>query len=334
MDIGTGLFTCQRRPDDDRSMAAIYDEMLTLGRSIDDAGLASAWVSEHHFADDGYLPGTMPSLGALAAATDDVEIGTCIALAPLYDAVRLAEDAATVDLLSDGRMNVGLSIGYRDLEFEAFGAPKEERVERTVDAVETLRGAWSDGPLEYDPEFHPVGPERTVTPKPDRDLPILMGGAAKPAVRRAARLADGWCAPSSLSVEGVRKRKEDIESVREAEDIDGEFTTYVIQHGFVGDSREDAWERIREGRLYLARMYASWGHGEPVEELPAEKKSELRDAAICGTPEQVVEDLERYREALGDDVHVVLRTYYPGVGTDEMVDAVETIGDEVVPAFS
>ena len=334
MDIGTGLFTCQRRPDDDRSMAAIYDEMLTLGRAIDDAGLASAWVSEHHFADDGYLPGTMPSLGALAAATDDVEIGTCIALAPLYDAVRLAEDAATVDLLSDGRMTVGMSIGYRDLEFDAFGAPKEERVDRTVDAVRTLRAAWSEGPLEYDPEFHPVSPELSVTPKPAGDVPVVLGGAAKPAVRRAARLADGWVAPSSLSVDGVRKRTEDIETVRAEEDIDGEFTTYVLQHGFVGDSREDAWERMKEGRFYLDRTYASWYEGEPVEELPAERKRELREAAIVGTPEQVIEDLETYRDALGDDVHFVLRTYYPGVDTDEMVEAVETIGDEVVPHFA
>jgi alkanesulfonate monooxygenase SsuD/methylene tetrahydromethanopterin reductase-like flavin-dependent oxidoreductase (luciferase family) len=334
MDIGTGLFTCQRRPDGDRSMDTIYEEMLELGRAIDDAGLASAWVSEHHFADDGYMPGTMPSLGALAGATDDVEIGTCIALAPLYDAVRLAEDAATVDLLSGGRMTVGLSIGYRDLEFEAFGAPKAERVDRTVDAVRTLQGAWSDGPLGYDPEYHPVDPDLSVTPKPESDVPIVLGGAARPAVRRAARIADGWVAPSSLSVEDVRTRTDDIETVREEEGIEGEFQTYVIQHGFVGDSEQDAWERIEEGRRYLARTYAGWARGEDVEELPDEQIEELRESAICGTPEQIVEELEAYRDALGDDVHFILRTYYPGVDTDVMVDAVETIGDEVVPHFA
>jgi alkanesulfonate monooxygenase SsuD/methylene tetrahydromethanopterin reductase-like flavin-dependent oxidoreductase (luciferase family) len=291
-------------------------------------------VSEHHVADDGYMPGTMPSLGALAGATDDVEIGTCIALAPLYDAVRLAEDVATVDLLSGGRMTVGLSIGYRDLEFEAFGAPKAERVDRTVDAVRTLQGAWSDGPLGYDPEYHPVDPDLSVTPKPESDVPIVLGGAARPAVRRAARIADGWVAPSSLSVEDVRTRTDDIETVREEEGIEGEFRTYVIQHGFVGDSEQDAWERIEEGRRYLARTYAGWARGEDVEELPDEQIEELRESAICGTPEQIVEELEAYRDALGDDVHFILRTYYPGVDTDVMVDAVETIGDEVVPHFA
>jgi len=334
MDIGTGLFTCQRRPDDDRPTSAIYDELLELGRAIERAGLASAWVSEHHFADDGYLSGTMPTLGALAAATDEVEIGTCIALAPLYDAVRLAEDAATVDLLSGGRSTVGLSIGYVDREFEQFGVPKEERVERTADAVHLLRAAWSDGPLDYDSAFHPVSPDASVTPKPESAPPIILGGGAKPAVRRAARIADGWVAPSSLSVEGVRKRVEDIHRVRADEALDGEFRVYVIQHGFVGDSREAAWEAMKPGYLYLQRRYAEWATGEPVESLPAERVDALREQAIFGTPDQVSDGLERYREALGDDVHFILRTYYPGIGSERMVECIERLGDEVVPRFA
>ncbi|MFC7045326.1 LLM class flavin-dependent oxidoreductase [Halobacteriaceae archaeon GCM10025711] len=332
MQLGTGLFTAQKRPDDDRPTSALYDEMLDVGRAIDDAGLDSAWVSEHHFTDDGYLPGTMPSLAALATATDDIELGTCIALAPLYDPARLAEDAATVDLLSHGRLTLGMSIGYRDLEFDSFGVPKDERVERTRDAVDVLRGAWSDGPIDHDSPFHAIDPGTSVTPKPEAMPPIMLGGAAKPAVRRAARIADGWCAPSSLSIEGVRKRVEDIERVRAEEGIDGEFTVYVLQHGFVADSREEAWERMRDGYLYLQRRYAEWYGGEPVDELPADRVAELKEQAIFGTPEDVVEGLEAYREALGDDVHFILRTYFPGAGTDRMVEAVERLGDEVAPA--
>lgn len=331
MQLGTGLFTAQRPPGDDRSFTEIYDELLELGRAIDRAGLASAWVSEHHFADDGYLPGTMPTLGALAAVTDDVELGTGIALAPLYDAVRLAEDAATVSLLSGGRLSLGLAVGYREAEFEAFGVPVEERGARTADAVEVCRGAWSDGPLGYDPEFHPAGPDVTVTPKPDEPPTVVLGGAARPAVRRAARLADGWMAPSSLSVEGVRKRVADIRQVRADEGLGGEFTTYVLKHGFVGASPDDAWDAMSEGRRYLARTYAGWYEGEPVSELPADRRRALRESAVVGTPDEIVEQLEPYREAVGDDVHVILRTYYPGAGTDAMVECIERLGEDVVP---
>jgi alkanesulfonate monooxygenase SsuD/methylene tetrahydromethanopterin reductase-like flavin-dependent oxidoreductase (luciferase family) len=134
------------------------------------------WVSEHHFAEDGYLPATMPSLAALAARTETVELGTCIALAPLYDGVRLAEDAATVDLLADGRLTMGLAIGSNPREFESFGVPREERVERMTDLKDLLRASWSEGALDYDAEFHDVSPDVSVTPKPESKIPIMFGG--------------------------------------------------------------------------------------------------------------------------------------------------------------
>ncbi|WP_227377053.1 LLM class flavin-dependent oxidoreductase [Haladaptatus halobius] len=331
MKLGTGLFTCQRRPDDDRSMTEIYDEMLELVSAIDAAGLDSAWVSEHHFAEDGYLSATMPSLGALATRTENVELGTCIALAPLYDAVRLAEDAATVSLLADGRLTLGLAIGSNPREFKSFGVPREERVERLMDATNLLRAAWSPGSLDYDAEFHDVSPDASVTPKPESNVPIMFGGGVKPAVRRAARVSDAWCAPSSLSVEGVRKRKEDIERVREEEGLEGDFEVYVLQHGFVADSREEAWEAMKPGYFYIQRRYAEIFSGESVAELDAERKEDLKEQAIFGTPEQVAEELRAYRDALGDDIHFIFRTYHPGIGTDTMVVCVERLGDEVAP---
>ena len=331
MELGTGLFTCQQRPDDDRSMSAIYDEMLELGSVIDDAGLDSAWVSEHHFLEDGYMSGVMPALGALAAVTDDVELGPCIALAPLYDSVRLAEDVATIDQIAGGRTTLGLAIGSNPAELGPFGVTKDERVDRLVDAVRTARGAWSPGPLEYDPDFHDTGPDVTVTPKPADDVAVMLGGGAKPAVRRAARLGDAWCAPSSLSIGGIKKRVEDIERVREEEDIDGDFQVYVLQHGFVGDSREDAWEQMRDGYLYIQRRYQEIFSGESVPELSAERKQELKDQAIFGTPDQVVDGLERYQDALGDDIHFIFRTYHPGIGTERMADCIRRLGDEVHP---
>ncbi|PSP36887.1 LLM class flavin-dependent oxidoreductase, partial [Halobacteriales archaeon QH_2_66_30] len=288
MQLGTGLFTAQQRPDDDREPGELYDELVEITRTIEDAGLDSAWVSEHHFMEDGYLSGTMPTLGAMAAATGDVEIGTCIALGPLYDPIRLAEDAATVDLLADDRMTLGLAIGSNPREFDVFGVPREERAERLADLVAFLRHAWSEGDLDYDSEFHDIPTDVPITPSPvNNDAPIMLGGAARPAVRRAARTADAWCAPSSLSIGGVKKRVDDIRTVREEEGIDGDFTFYVLQHGWVGDSPEEAWETMKDGYLYIQRRYAEIFSGETVEELDAERKQELKDQAIFGTPEQV-----------------------------------------------
>lgn len=347
MKLGTGLFTCQQPPASVGPGAGLtgaerYDEMFELARTIEDAGLDSAWVSEHHFEDDDYLSGVMPALGALAAETDSIELGPCIALAPLYDPVRLAEDAATIDLIADRRLTLGLAIGSNPAEFEQFGISRDERVERLEDTVNVLRAAWSDGPLDYDSGFHDIDPDVSVTPKPDRTadsgehaIPIMLGGAAKPAVRRAARTADAWVAPSKLSIEGVRKRREDIHRVREKEGLEGDFTTYLLQHGFVADSKEDAWDAMKDGYLYLQRRYAEIFSGEPVDELPDERVQELKDQAIYGTPEQVAAELREYQEALGggdgDDLHFILRTYYPGVETEEIATCIERLGEEVKP---
>ena len=332
MQLGTGLFTAQRRPDDHRASSEIYDEIVEVTRAVEDAGLDSAWVSEHHFADDEYLSGTFPTLGAMAAVTDEIEIGSCVALGPLYDPIRIAEDAATVDLLADGRLTLGLAIGSNPREFDVFGVPRDERAERLADLVSFLHGAWSEGELDYDSEFHDVPTDVSITPKPeDGRVPVMLGGAAKPAVRRAARTAQGWCAPSSLSIEGVRKRVEDIRRVRDQESIDDEFQIYLLQHGWVGDSREEAWETMREGYLYIQRRYAEIFSGESVDELSAERRAELKEQAIFGTPEQVVAELEEYREAVGDDVHFIFRTSHPGTPTEKMVECIQRLGDEVAP---
>jgi alkanesulfonate monooxygenase SsuD/methylene tetrahydromethanopterin reductase-like flavin-dependent oxidoreductase (luciferase family) len=330
MKLGIGLFSAQRRPDDDRPWGDLYDEMTRLVEATEAAGLYSVWVSEHHFADDGYLPSLLPTLGTFAGRTDEVEIGTWVALAPFYNAVRLAEDATVVDLLADGRLTLGLSLGYRDREFEWFGVPKDERPERLVEAVELLRRSWSPGSLDYDPKFHTVSPDTVVTPEPDLAPPILLGGVSKPAVRRAARLGDAWGAPVALSLDDVKTRWRDIQQVRDEEGRDDDFDVYAAQYAFLGDSREDAWERMKEGCLYTQRTYDGWEAGEDLDELSAERQAEIRENAIFGTPAQVADRLADYREVLGDDGHVILRVDHPGVDLEAEIECIERLGDEVV----
>lgn len=332
MNVGAGLLTCQRREDDDRSVEELYDQAITYASAAEDAGLASVWVSEHHFSDDGYMPGVMPTLGAIANATESVEIGTCLALAPFWDPIRLAEDAATVSALSGGRMTLGLGGGYVDQEFERFGVDPAERGERVADAVAVCRGAWSDGPIEVDSPFHPAPPDTVVTPTPTTEPDVVLGGTSQPAVRRAARLADGWCGTSALSIDDLGVRTEDIEGVRRDEDLDGEFTNYVLVHGFVGDSADEAWETVREGFVHTHEQYGKFYAGEPVE-LSAEKLQELKDDAIFGAPAEVAEQLAAYEDALGEDGQVIFRTYQPGLATEDLLRCLELLGDEVVPAL-
>ncbi len=127
-------------------------------------------------------------LAALAMETEGVELGTNVAIGPLYDPIRLAEDCAVLDHLCGGRLTLGLGLGYRDEEFEGLGTTRKARVARLERCVATLRQAWRGEPVS--------DANVIVTPAPLRvgGPPILLGGIAEPGVRRARRIADGWIA--------------------------------------------------------------------------------------------------------------------------------------------
>ena len=121
-----------------------FEEAKDVSLYAEGLGFDSVWLTEHHFVDDGYMPSLLAVAAAVAARTERIEIGTGLLLAPLHDPVRLAEDAATVDLLSHGRLLLGLGMGWRVEEFEVLGIPMSERRTRLIDAVAILRQSWGD----------------------------------------------------------------------------------------------------------------------------------------------------------------------------------------------
>src|SRR5919197_5802794 len=141
--IGIGLFTAQVPPGSKRTFTQEYREIVDMVRLAETLGFDSAWVSEHHGSSDGYMPSLLPTLAAMAAATERIKLGTGVVLTPFHDPLRLAEDTATVDLISGGRLMLGLGLGWREEEFRMFGVPIRQRLLRTVETVEILRRAWT-----------------------------------------------------------------------------------------------------------------------------------------------------------------------------------------------
>lgn len=339
MKLGVGPITGQRVPFKDRSWDDIYGDLLEYAHRAESSGLDSFWVTEHHFVDDGYMSSPLTSIAAVAGATDEISIGTSISLLPLHHPLRIAEDTATIDLLSNGRLIFGVGLGYRDEEFEVFDVDKSERTGRIEDGIDVLRAAWSEGPLNRDSEYYDIPKDVNVTPKPDSTPPILLAGDAKPAVRRAARKADGWIAFPTASPEDVETRVADIERVRNTEGLTGEFTIFPGARGFVADSDEAAWEAIKDGLFYMRCQYARFGFpsaeafrdAESIEDLPEELTQQMKDDAVYGSPETVVEELEEYRDVAGDDAHFVFRTFIPGTEPQDVNRCLELLGSEVTP---
>jgi alkanesulfonate monooxygenase SsuD/methylene tetrahydromethanopterin reductase-like flavin-dependent oxidoreductase (luciferase family) len=169
-------------------MADRYAALLDMSEWADGLGALFVGLSEHHGSDDGYLPSPLPMAAAIAARTHTAQINITAMIAPFHDPLRLAEDAAVVDLLSRGRLGLTIAGGYVRSEFAMFDVPMKERPKRTVELVETLKKAWTGAPFDY------RGRQVQVTPAPFQPggPMVALGGSSEAAARRAARIADGF----------------------------------------------------------------------------------------------------------------------------------------------
>ena len=153
------------------------------------AALDMAEWSDRVGLDDGYNPSPLVLAAAMAGRTRQVALRTAVLLAPLYDPVRLAEDLAVAQLVSAGRMQLGLGFGYRPVEFAMYGRRVEDRFALTCNTARLLKTAWTGEPFTYE------GRPCLVSPVPEKPVPILLGGMAPKVARIAAEIADGFLVP-------------------------------------------------------------------------------------------------------------------------------------------
>src|SRR5246127_4556494 len=147
------LLAVRNPPGSNLDFGTLYSEMFRQVEFVDQAGFDSIWLTEHHFTDDGYLAAIMPTLGAIAARTKRVSLGTYVLLAPFYHPLRLAEDTATIDVISHGRLRLGIGLGYRGEEFDGFGVARGERLGRTLETIEILKRAWTGERFSYQGKY-------------------------------------------------------------------------------------------------------------------------------------------------------------------------------------
>ncbi|MEA2477617.1 MAG: hypothetical protein QOC87_1816 [Actinomycetota bacterium] len=335
--IGVGLFTGQVPASSGRSFTQEYSDYLTLVQQVEEHGLDSAWVSEHHFSADGYLPSLLVMLAAFATVTSRIELGTGVVLAPFHDPIRLAEDFAVVDQLSGGRAICGLGIGWRDEEFRAFDIDVASRTRRLSEIVSILRGAWGEERLTFHGRYYDYE-SVAVTPKPARVPPILIGGFADAAVRRAGRIGDGYIS-SRAQPDRVREAFEMASFEWNKAGKEGAPVVALLQNAFVTDDPERDWPLVAAGTGHQLGVYAGWRAGTDVEGKPLEvmppDDDELRASTAFGTPTEVIDYLKETAALLSSypESHLILRLHYPGMAVEPAARAIELLGKEVAPAL-
>jgi probable F420-dependent oxidoreductase len=334
MSIGIGLLSAQLRPGED-DWSRPYDETVRLAVEAERLGLGSVWTTEHHFVDDGYMSSLAVVSAAIAAATSEIEIGTGVILAPLHHPLRLAEDAATVDLLSGERFILGLGLGWSEIEYEVLGVDRRKRGRAMEEILSILPKAWTGEPFRHAGEVYDL-PELAVRPTPSRMIPILIGGGAEAAIRRAARLANGIFAnvPRDqflLQLDWIRD---------ECDKVGRDPAELRIVHYSVmlpGRSEDEAFDRYREHLWQMMWKYSDMEAsatrvGPPPSAPPfrEENRSSLFGrATVAGTGEQIVSYLHEMREAAGMPVEFVARSYFPTLSYEEQLELMQQLAEEV-----
>lgn len=336
MGLGFGLLSAQLRPGESDWTRA-YDETIQLAVAAERLGLASVWTTEHHFVDDGYMPSLPVVSAAIAQATTSIEIGTGVLLAPLHDPLRLAEDAATVSLLSHGRFTLGLGIGWSATEYRAFGADMKRRGKAMEEILSILPNAWSGEPFRHAGEVYDL-PELGVRPRPSAKIPILIGGSAEAAVRRAARSADGVFANAPLP-----RFLEQLEWISDELDVTGrdpsDFRIVYYTIMLPGDSEQAAWEAGTEHLWQMMWKYsdmeASAGRSGPpprADDLTDDNRDRLFGRGLSvGAPADIVEGLLDIRAATGLDVEFVARSFFSTMPYNQQLELMQCLAEDVAP---
>ncbi|MCU1457858.1 MAG: luxA [Actinomycetia bacterium] len=244
-----GLFHDLRNPPEwERPWPGFYERVLQRCADAEMQGADAFWFTEHHFMEDGYLPQPLTFAAAVAARTNRARVGTAVVLAALRDPVHIVEEAAVVDLVSGGRLELGFGAGYREVEYAAFGADMRQRMALTDAAVRDVRDLLASG---------------RVTPAPvQRPIPIWLGYQGPRGARAAGRLGVGL-----LSL-----RPELLEPYREGL-VEGGHDPGAARMGgvidlIVADDPDAAVERLLPHLAYQQESYRSShapdGSGTPI----------------------------------------------------------------------
>jgi probable F420-dependent oxidoreductase len=201
---------------------ATPDSLASFARRAEELGYDSLWTFQRLLVGADEKLGTvyqsvldpLLALTFAAAHTSRIRLGVALVNLPFVSPVYLAKQAATLDVLSSGRLDLGLGVGWSSTEFTATGASRARRGARAEEYVRVLRTLWTEDPASFDGEFYTVPPSR-MSPRPVQPggPPILLGGVVPAALRRAGRIASGWLSRSAHDLDHIA---EDIATVRAA----------------------------------------------------------------------------------------------------------------------
>ncbi|WP_052223714.1 LLM class flavin-dependent oxidoreductase [Novosphingobium malaysiense] len=282
----------------------IYQAAVDMCEWADAAGFQAMTIGEHHTTEDQYITSPLMFATAVGARTSKLQLRMII-LAPFYNPLRLAEDLAVLNLLTDGRAVPVISAGMRDAEFDMYGLRREDRPAVVEETVEVLRKAWSGKPFRYRGRDIEI-----VSPVPDKTPRLLMGASWPKMIRKAAAIADGLSPAEAGLYELFRAERRKL-----GKPDPGEFPNQSASFIHITEDPEGDWEKLFPYWAHGPRIYQKWAEeiGKPVnEKFPAvESVEQMRKVPVFRvfTPDESLE----YAQSLGPNGELRFRPLAGGM---------------------
>jgi alkanesulfonate monooxygenase SsuD/methylene tetrahydromethanopterin reductase-like flavin-dependent oxidoreductase (luciferase family) len=290
-------------------------------------------VGQHYLTPELRYYQPVPYLAHLSGVAPNMRVATGIILLPLHNPVDIAEQIATLDVISDGRAVLGVGIGYADHEFTAFGVDRRTRVSRFTESLEVIRALWSGQPTKHVGRHFVIDPLATGTlPIQEPGPPIWGAAQSEAAVRRVAATCDTWYVPPFVTHEELVELYGSYKAELEQAGKPPPTELPVRRELFIADSHDEALAGAAERMSSRFDTYLRWGLGRDLAGGgfgPAEEANIL-SRFIVGTPETCAEQILNLRAKVPMS-HLILKPQWPGLAHREAVSQLERFCTEVVP---
>ena len=301
------------------------------------ATVASANNFDALFAAHHYLTGPhsamvqpIPTLAYLAALAPGLYLGTSIFLLPLHNPVDVAEQVATLDVLSGGRFLFGVGQGYRDAEFRAFGLDRYSRRPRLVEGLQLIRKLWAEDDVTFHGEFFRVDGV-SIAPKPIQrpGPPVLIGADTVQTVARVPEVGDHWIASRRHSKTFLQQALPAYKAALERHGR-GFKGLFLFRDLCVAESAAQAEARIKDAYERMYQLYRRWG--QPGETYESSFDDLKHERLIVGSPEDVAGQVLDYHRELGAEF-MWFTVYWPGMDPAWSLETIQLFGERVIPTL-
>lgn len=320
----------------DADMVSKLDDQIVMLHHARDRGWDSVMSGQHYLNEgNNQMLQIVPFLARLAAEAGDMQVGLGILLLNLHNPVYTAETIASLDIICRGNFIFGVGLGYRDVEFEAFGVRKGERVRKFESYLDLVQRLWTEDSVSYSsPECTLDNVHMNIRPVQKPRPPIWIAANNDPAIRRAARLGDSWFINPHAATSTIRRQMAVYREELEASGKPFPAELPIVKEVYCAKDRATAIEMAApyiEGKY---KDYAKWGQDKVMpdknEDFTQSFDKLAADRFVLGSPEECYEQLKPYWEEFGIN-HLLIRTNWIGMPLYHSLASMRLISDELLP---